>query len=159
EIQRIIREVDPPRPSTRLSSLGDGAKEVAEKRQTQIDDLTKQLKSELEWIPLKAMRKDRGQRYSTTTELASDIHNYLEHKPLVAAPESASYKLKKFINRNRRGVAASVVMLVLLLVGIITTTWQAVRATHAERLATDKAAVADATNNFLSGMLESADPD
>src|SRR5438093_12191564 len=75
EIQRIIREVDPPRPSTRLSSLGHVAQEVARRRHTSLDLLEKQLKSELEWIPLKAMRKDREQRYESATALALDIRN------------------------------------------------------------------------------------
>src|SRR5262245_4307911 len=77
EIQRIIREVEPPRPSTKLSSLGKSATDVAEARQVPLESLTRQLKGELEWIPLKAMRKERSQRYAAAAELADDIQNYL----------------------------------------------------------------------------------
>src|SRR3954451_1104933 len=88
EIQRIIREVDPPRPSTRLSSLGnEAASEIAKRRRTQVEALTRELRSELEWIPLKAMRKERTERYQTSVELAEDIRNYLSNLPLRAGPE------------------------------------------------------------------------
>jgi serine/threonine protein kinase len=106
EIQRIIREVDPPRPSTRLSKLGKGGHEVARLRQTPLDSLERQLKSELEWIPLKAMHKDRSRRYASTIELSEDIGNYLSNKPLRAAPDSTGYRLRKFLRRNKTGVGA-----------------------------------------------------
>jgi serine/threonine protein kinase/Tfp pilus assembly protein PilF len=141
EIQRVIREVDPPRPSTRLSTLGAGAAEVARRRQTQIDALQRQLRGELEWIPLKAMRKDRTERYATAAELAQDIRNYLNERPLQAGPESPVYRMRKFLRRNKTGVAASAAMLFLLLAGITATTWQAIRATRAERSA--RAALAE----------------
>jgi non-specific serine/threonine protein kinase/serine/threonine-protein kinase len=133
EIQRIIREVDPPRPSTRLSSLGNEAAAIAQRRKTQLAMLAKQLRTELEWIPLKAMRKDRTERYATAAELAADVRNYLASRPLQAGPPSATYRLRKFIRRNTAGVAASAAIVFLLIAGIITTTWQAVRATRAQR--------------------------
>jgi serine/threonine protein kinase len=136
EIQRIIREVDPPRPSTRLSRLaGTSGSEIARLRRTQPELLEKQLKSELEWIPLKAMRKERGQRYASAREMADDIDNYLANRPLRAGPESTAYRARKFLRRNKTGVAASAAMALMLVAGIITTTWQAYRATRAERLA------------------------
>ena len=102
EIQRIIREVDPPKPSTRLSALvGDDAREIARRRQTPLQLLEKQLKSELEWIPLKAMHKDRAERYASATELADDIQNYLASRPLRAGPLSRGYRVRKFVKRNR----------------------------------------------------------
>src|SRR5207249_10231989 len=124
---------DPPRPSTRLSSLGMGAQEIARLRQVPLDSLSRQLKSELEWIPLKAMRKEREQRYSTATELAEDIANYLGDRPLRAGPESKRYRLRKFLRRNKTGVTASAAMVFLLIAGIATTSWQAIRATRAPR--------------------------
>src|SRR5207244_5603167 len=114
EIQRIIREVDPPRPSTRLSSLGKSAQEIAQLRQTQLAQLHQQLKSELEWIPLKAMRKEPGQRYSSARELSEDIENYLASRPLRAGPESRAYRARKFLRRNKTGVAAAAGMILLL---------------------------------------------
>jgi len=135
EIQRLIREVDPPKPSTKLSSLGNGGKEIARCRQTPLDSLEKQLKNELEFIPLMAMRKERSKRYPTATALADDIANYLANRPLNARPESRAYRARKFIQRNRPAVVVSACMLALLLSGIVATTWQAIRATRAERLA------------------------
>ena len=133
EIQRIIRETDPPRPSTRLSRLGKGAEEVARLRQTPLDLLRRQLKGELEWIPLKAMHKERARRYASMTELADDIQNYLADRPLRAGPESAAYRTRKFLHRHRYVVLAITGMLVLLIAGTATTTWQAIRATRAQR--------------------------
>src|SRR5436190_22866663 len=97
EMQRIIREVDPPRPSTRLTTMGDEASKIAERHRTEVPSLAAELRRELEWIPLKAIRKDRTERYRTAQELADDIKNYLAGKPLIAGPESARYRLKKFI--------------------------------------------------------------
>jgi serine/threonine protein kinase/Tfp pilus assembly protein PilF len=133
EIQRIIRETDPPRPSTRLSRLGDGAREVARLRQTPLDELCRQLRGELEWIPLKAMHKERARRYASATELADDVQNYLAERPLRAGPESAAYRMRKFLRRHRLVVMAVTGMLLLLVAGAATTTWQAVRATRAQR--------------------------
>ena len=100
EIQRIIRETDPPRPSTRLSSLGDEAKKIAERRRTEIAALTKRIHKELEWIPLKAMRKEPDRRYKTASELADDVRNYLNGDPLIAGPESTTYRAKKFVRKH-----------------------------------------------------------
>jgi len=113
EIQRIIREEDPPRPSTRLSSLGKAAKEIAKRRRTEVSTLAKRLHKELEWIPLKAMRKDRTRRYRSASELGDDIQNYLNGAPLIAGPESAAYKIKKFFQRYR---AAGIVVVLLLVI-------------------------------------------
>jgi serine/threonine protein kinase/Tfp pilus assembly protein PilF len=135
EIQRIIRETNPPRPSTRLSRLGKDAEEVARLRQTPLDQLRRQLDDELEWIPLKAMHKERARRYASATELAEDIHAHLADLPLRAGPESAAYRTRKFFRRHRVMVAAVAGMLLLLVAGAASTAWQAVRATRAQRAA------------------------
>jgi serine/threonine protein kinase len=79
EIQRIIREEEPPRPSTRLSGLGDTASEVAKQRQTDVPALTRALRGDLDWITLKAMDKDRTRRYASASELAADVWRHLEN--------------------------------------------------------------------------------
>ncbi len=165
EIQRIIRDVDPPRPSARISSLGAGAQEVARLRKTPLESLQRQLKHELEWIPLKAMQKDRSRRYASAIELSEDVENYLSNRPLRAAPDSAAYRIRKFIRRNKRGVAAAAAMMLLLLGGVGTTTWQAVRATRERNIAVAaRAAEAEAreyesqTDQFLIKMFTSIDP-
>ncbi|HEY7086551.1 MAG TPA: serine/threonine-protein kinase, partial [Tepidisphaeraceae bacterium] len=133
EIQRIIREDEPPRPSTKISKLGDSAVQVAASRKMAVDELQRQLHRELDWIPLRAMRKERSQRYPTPNELAADIENYLENRPLIAGPESTTYRLKKFVRRNRGGAVAAAVIAGVLIAGIWATAWQAIRATRAER--------------------------
>ena len=81
------------------------------------------------------MRKERDARYASAAELAGDIQNYLENRPLRAGPESGAYRARKFLRRNRRGMAAAAVMALLLVAGVIATAWQAVRATRAEQVA------------------------
>jgi non-specific serine/threonine protein kinase/serine/threonine-protein kinase len=136
EIQRIIREVDPPRPSTRLSSLGDEqANGIAKRRGEHLASLRQQLRHELEWIPLKAMRKDRTERYRTASELGDDVANYLQGRPLAAAPESTSYRVRKFLRRHRGAAIAVAAIVLALLVGVVATSLQAARASRAERRA------------------------
>ena len=119
EIQRIIREQDPPRPSARLSSLGEEAKEAAQSRRTKVAVLAKRLHKELEWIPLKAMRKERTRRYRSASDLADDVQNYLNGAPLIAGPESAAYRVKKFVRRHRALVTGIAAVLVVLVAGIV----------------------------------------
>jgi serine/threonine protein kinase/WD40 repeat protein len=115
EIQRIIREVDPPKPSTRLTSLdlepkdlppgATSATDLATLRQARLGELVRELRRELDWVPLMAMRKDRRERYQSPLAVADDIRRYLRGRPLVAGPESARYRARKFIKRHRIGVA------------------------------------------------------
>ncbi|NQV35906.1 MAG: serine/threonine protein kinase, partial [Phycisphaeraceae bacterium] len=121
-MRKTIREQDPFTPSTRLSSLGNDAKTIAEKRNTELSALTKQLHRELEWIPLKAMRKDRTRRYQSAAELTHDIQNYLDGAPLLAGPESATYRMGKFVRRYKVYVATSfiVMLTVFLAMAVIT---------------------------------------
>jgi serine/threonine protein kinase len=132
EIRRVIREVEPPRPSTRLSSMGEAGTKIAAARRAQLDALANQLQSELEWIPLMAMRKERDRRYASALELADDVRNYLENRPLRAGPESIAYRLRKHVSRNKAALGAAAAIIMLLVGGIIATSWQASRATRAE---------------------------
>ncbi|MFG0276108.1 MAG: serine/threonine protein kinase [Phycisphaerales bacterium] len=112
EIQRMIREVDPPKPSTRLTSLGDSAKISAANRKQRLQELAGELRKELEWIPLRAMRKDRRERYQTPLDLAQDASRYLDGEALEAGPESARYRARKFAQRRRGLVALSLLGIV-----------------------------------------------
>ena len=114
EIQRIIREEEPPRPSTRLTSLGEDATKVASARRTQVGTLTRRLQKELEWIPLKAMRKSREERYRSASEFADDVLNYLHGAPLIAGPPGAIYRIKKIL-RKYYWATAVVILLVIIL--------------------------------------------
>ncbi len=106
-IRHVIREENPKTPSTRLTSLGERAASVAHNRHTQVGTLARRLHKELEWIPLKAMRKERSRRYRSAAELADDIQNYLDGAPLSAGPESTLYLVSKFVARNRTRRASS----------------------------------------------------
>jgi len=121
-IRKTIRETDPKTPSTRLSKLGEVAKKVAESRQTEVAALAKKLHRELEWIPLKAMRKERTERYRSASELADDIENYLKGEPLIAGPPGTGYKVKKFVRRNRVLVGGIAAVLVVLVGGVVVST-------------------------------------
>jgi tetratricopeptide (TPR) repeat protein/serine/threonine protein kinase len=148
EMQRVIREADPPRPSARLSSLGDEAKKIAEKRHTELSALTKRLHKELEWIPLKAMRKEPDRRYKTASELAGDVRNYLNGDPLLAGPESRTYRLKKTIKRHRVMIGAVAVSLVVLATGVVVSTTFAVKARQQARIS--KTAIDFINNDLLA---------
>jgi serine/threonine protein kinase/Tfp pilus assembly protein PilF len=126
EIQRIIRDVDPPRPSTRLSAADErtGAA-IARARQADRERIAAELRRELEWIPMKALRKDRTRRYASAESLAADVRRYLDGKPLEAAPESRAYLLRKFVRRNRVQVTAAAAVALSLVGGFGTALWQA----------------------------------
>jgi serine/threonine protein kinase len=118
EIQRIIREVDPPKPSTKLSTADDLAgADIAKARQTERERIARELRRELEWIPMKALRKDRRERYETPGDLAQDVRRYLKGEPLEAGPESATYRLRKTLKRYKGPVAAVAAVMVALMAG------------------------------------------
>lgn len=118
-IRRIILETNPKTPSTRLAGLGDEAGKVADSRGTEVASLTRRLKKELEWIPLKAMRRDRTERYRSASELADDVENYLKGEPLIAGPPSAAYRLKKSVRRHKALVVGVAAVLVVSIIGTI----------------------------------------
>ena len=132
EIQRIIREEEPPRPSTKSTTIED-IKKVASLRCLDENALRKRLNGDLDWIVMKALEKDRTRRYATVQELMTDIGHYLRNEPVDAGPPSARYRFAKFVQRNRVGVAAGSLVLLALAVGIATTTWQWQEARAAER--------------------------
>jgi len=151
-IRQIIREKDPKTPSTRLSSLGEEAEKVAERRCTNVAVLAKCLRKELEWIPLKAMRKERTERYRSASEFADDIENYLTGAPLIAGPPMSIYRLKKFLRRNRALVTGIAAVLAVLIAGIVVSMVFAIRAEH-------QAKISQAVNDFLKeDLIRSVDP-
>lgn len=119
-IMKMIREQDPPRLSTRLSSLGDSAVEMAQRRGSDTRTLERQLRGDLDWITMRAMEKDRTRRYGSAQELAQDLARFLASEPIVARPPSVTYKARKFVVRNRFGVgAAAAVTLAFMAGGIL----------------------------------------
>ncbi len=134
EMRRIIREQEPVRPSTRLSTLADPERTtVAKRRGAGPPQLIHLLRGDLDWIVMKALEKDRALRYDTANGLAMDVERFQNHEPVVARPHSTVYRVRKFVRRNRVKVAAAATVGVVLVLGIFGSTWQAIRATKAER--------------------------
>jgi len=214
EIQRIIREVDPPKPSTKLSMMqsepgaqatgrvasplvggapvgsaprttpGDpyarsSIADIAHRRHTEPKTLIRQIRGDLDWIVMRAMEKDRTRRYDTANGLAMEIRRYLNNEPVLAGPPRATYRLRKFVKRNKGPVAAGIAVTMVLVGGMVGTSYglaQAVRAREAEAeqrvfaeesereaiAARDEAIQAreesDQVTQFLSDMLAAADP-
>jgi serine/threonine protein kinase/tetratricopeptide (TPR) repeat protein len=119
EMRRIIREEEPARPSTRISTLGQAATTLSSSRQSDPKRLSQLLRGELDWIVMKALDKDRNRRYETANGLALDVQRYLHDEPVAAGPPSAWYRFRKFTRRNRQAltVAGVILSLVVLLGG------------------------------------------
>jgi len=143
EVRRMIRETDPPMPSTRLRTLGDKLTDVAHHRHAEPSTLTRMVHGDLDWIVMKALEKERNRRYATANALDADLRRYLEHRPVEARPPSTVYRFRKLVRRNRPAFALGAAVLVALLFGIAASSWQIVRATRAYRDA-DATAVQEA---------------
>jgi serine/threonine protein kinase len=118
EICRVIREVDAPRPSTRLGSADVRVGDISRSRQLEPGRLIRHLRDELEWIPLKAIRKNRAERYASVAELDADVERYLQGRPLVAGPDTVSYRAAKFVRLYRGPLVASAAALLAVVVGV-----------------------------------------
>jgi serine/threonine protein kinase/tetratricopeptide (TPR) repeat protein len=128
EMMRIIREDDPHRPSTRLSSLGPSAAQTARQRHTDVARLGNLLRGDLDWIVMKCLEKDRTRRYETANGLAEDIRRHLTDEPVAAGPPSAAYRLSKFMKRHRAGALAATAVATALVLGVVGTTTGMLRA-------------------------------
>src|SRR5438045_663115 len=131
---RLIKDVDPPKPSTKLSA-SETLPGVATVRRTEPKQLAALVRGELDWIVMKCLEKDRNRRYETANGFAADIQRYLIDEPVQACPPSAGYRVRKFLRRNRKPVLAASLVVLALVGGIIGTTVGMVRALHAEKLA------------------------
>jgi serine/threonine protein kinase len=137
ELRRIIREDEPPRPSTRISTLAaENASTVAEHRRSDARRLQQTVRGELDWIVMKCLEKDRNRRYETASGLAGDIERYLHDEPVHACPPSAAYRMRKLVRRNRAIWISAGLIAAALVVGTVASISQAIRATQAESLAT-----------------------
>jgi serine/threonine protein kinase len=166
EMRRIIREEEPPRPSTWLSTTGgEEAAKIAQARQTEVASLARMLGRELEWIPLKALRKERSERYDSAKDMAEDIRRYLGGQPLEAGPESAMYRLRKAVRRNKGAFTAAAIVCLVLIAGAVVSlgfAFEAEREREAAIQARDEAETeknrAEAVKDFVTTMLASVDP-
>ena len=150
EMQRVIAEEEPERPSARLSTLGQEQKTVlAKNRGEDLAALNTRLRGDLDWIVMKCLEKDRTRRYETANGLAADLKRHLDNEPVVARPPSAAYKLQKAFRRNKLAVTAAAAVALALVLGITASTWQAVRATRA-RQAAEQAQAAELEQKLLA---------
>ena len=159
EIRRRIREQEPPKPSTRLSQLKPMEQTAtAQRRATEAPRLIRSLRGDLDWIVMKALEKDRTRRYETANALAMDLRRHLENEPVVARPPSAAYRLQKACRRHKGAFVAAALIVVVLVAAVGISTWQAARATRAEKLASARLAESEAISKFLTEVFQSPDP-
>jgi WD40 repeat protein/serine/threonine protein kinase len=118
EIRRIIREEEPAKPSTRISTLGEAATAVSAKRKSDPRRLAQLCRGELDWIVMKALEKDRNRRYESASALAADVQRYLNDETVQACPPSPWYRLRKFVRRNRRAVVMAGFLFALLVIAV-----------------------------------------
>ena len=143
DILRRIREEEPPKPSTRLKGSKDTLPMISAQRKSEPARLTKLMRGELDWIVMKALEKDRTRRYRNGQRFARDVQRYLDGDVVEACPPSAAYRLRKFARKNRAALVTVGSFAVLLLVGAVLSTWQAIRATKAEAVAISQAEARD----------------
>src|SRR5216684_1812003 len=131
EILRMIKEEEPPKPSTRLSDSGEALASISAQRHMEPAKLTKLMRGELDWIVMKCLEKDRNRRYETASTLAADVQRYLDDEPVQACPPSTWYRFRKVARRNTGALITAAVVATALVVGTAISTWQAIRATQA----------------------------
>ncbi|MDF1816384.1 MAG: tetratricopeptide repeat protein [Verrucomicrobiales bacterium] len=173
EMRRIIREEEPLKPSSRLSSVfGEERSRLAKARKADESKLNRLVEPDLDWIVMKAIEKDRSRRYETANAFARDIGHFLADEPVSASPPGAGYKFRKFARRNKAALRVAAAIVLLLVVATAVSSWQAVRATLAERktaeilkeVAAERDAKeealkeAEAVTTFLTGIFRSPDP-
>jgi len=166
----VIREVEPPKPSTRLSNSKDSLPTISAQRQMEPAKLTKLVRGELDWIVMKALEKDRNRRYETANGLASDIQRYLRDEPVTACPPSMRYRLRKFARRHKVAVAmvslAAIALIALGMAGmlayrnrLVVEQHEAELRSHEQRLLAEKRqyALEKALIEAMSGDFEDAE--
>jgi tetratricopeptide (TPR) repeat protein len=137
DMLRVIREQEPSKPSTKLSTA-EGLPTLAASRGTEPAKLTKLVRGELDWIVMKCLEKDRSRRYETANGLARDIERFLHEEPVQACPPSAGYQFRKFARRNKVALTTVALVGAALVVGTLVSAWQAVRAKRAEAVAQEQ---------------------
>jgi WD40 repeat protein/serine/threonine protein kinase len=142
EMLRLIKEEEPPRPSTRLSGSGT-LPSVAAQRKLEPAKLTKLVRGDLDWIVMKALEKERGRRYETANGLVRDLQNYLADEPVEAMPPSRGYRLRKFAHKHKKALVTTVGFAVLLVGGAVLSTLLAVWAMAAEHEANEQRIASD----------------
>jgi serine/threonine protein kinase len=158
EMLRMVREVDPPSPSTRLSKADD-LPGIAASRGLEPAQLRRALRGDLDWIVLKALEKDRTRRYETANAFAADLIRHLTSEPVPAAPPSRAYRMRKFARKHRGAVVAAGLVVFTLLAGIVGTTLGLIAADARRREAERNLAFATRGNEILGSIFEGLDPE
>jgi eukaryotic-like serine/threonine-protein kinase len=156
-LQKICQQ-EPPRPSTKLRSLGESAKDSAGKRREELASLERHLRGDLDWITLKALEKDRTRRYGAPSELVSDIRRYLNQEPVVARPTSAGYRLHKYARRHRVAVGVAAGLVLLFAVFFVLEAVELRRITRERDRANRERDRATRITDFMTGMFKVSDP-
>src|SRR5262249_24690852 len=134
QICRTIREKEPARPSTRLSTMAAGdLKSAAERRTSDAARLIHVIRGDLDWIVMKCLEKDRARRYETANALAMDVERHLKNEPVAARPPSKLYEFQKTVRRHKFGFGAAAAIFTVLVVGTVVSTMEAIRATRAQQ--------------------------
>ena len=153
EMFRLIREVDPPKPSTRISESRHAWPSISSRRNTDPAQLVRWLRGDLDLIVMKALDKDRTRRYETAYELASDISRYLLDLPVEASPPSARYRFRKFARRNKSLLMFSSLIAVTLILSTLSSAYMAIKAHRAELLASKEKGEVQRVNMELTAAL------
>ncbi len=153
EMRRTIREQEPRRPSTRLTTMGQGElTTTAKRRQTDAPKLVNLVRGDLDWIVMKCLEKDRTRRYETANGLASDLLRHIGNEPVLARPPSNVYRFQKMVRRNKLVFAATALIAVVLVVATGISVWQAT-------VAKQRLAESEAISKFLTEVFQSPDPE
>jgi serine/threonine protein kinase/tetratricopeptide (TPR) repeat protein len=157
-ILKTLREKDPPRPSTKVSTSGEKTTEIAERRRTEPRRLVGQLRGDLDWIVMRALEKNRTRRYGAPRELAQDVRRHLDDQPVIAGPPSAVYRSRKFVKRHRVGVGFAATVSFAVILALVLITAQNARTAAARDDAEAARDEAEAVTTALEEMLSSVDP-
>jgi serine/threonine protein kinase/tetratricopeptide (TPR) repeat protein len=153
EMLRMIREEDPPRPSTRLSAMKDTLASVAAQRGIEPARLPGLIRGDLDWIVMRCLEKDRGRRYETANGVAMDLHRHLAGEPVLAAPPNRAYRFRKFVRRNRVATLIAATTMLTISLGLAGTTWGVFWALNEQRRSADAATQARAEAERSSAAL------
>ena len=149
--KKMIREVDPPRPGSWLkTSSGQRGQQIARDRSTEIGDLSRELSRELEHIPMRALRKEPEERYDSAKIMGDDIRRYLKGDRLVAGPDSAAYRLRKSIRRNKGAYSAVAAIIMVLIAGVVVSLMFAFEAEASREVAEGQTSLAQESANIAA---------
>ena len=158
EIERVILEEEPTRPSTMVGQTAETAEVISRARQTSVEKLRRQLSGDLDTIVLMALKKEPSRRYGTVQQLAEDLRRHGMGLPVVAHDDAMLYRMKKFVQRHKGGVLASALVVLALMAGLASTMWQASVAQAERDRAQAEAEKATQVADFLERIFEVSDP-